>query len=143
MIDLTQTVEATCAIVVARNRLHALADAEHEHDDERSKRIGNATCSHRIVASIAEQLIVEHSHNTRTSHIHRERTDTNGKDIAEDAELRLPSMSAEPYERLLADKVRERQKRRDSHRDGGSPCGACNAHIENTDEKGVEGNIDD
>ena len=64
------------AIVVSRDRLHALAYTEDEHDAQTAEGVDDAIGTHGEVTTIAYQLAVEQRHHTRGRHIHQEGTHT-------------------------------------------------------------------
>ena len=141
--DFAQTIQSARAVVISCNRLHTLADAYDKHDDQRAERVGYTAGSYGIIATVMQQLIVEQRSYSRACHIHRERTDADGKDIAEDIELRCPTVTAEADERAFAYKMTDGQNGRGAHRDGGGPGSTGNTQVEHIDEEAIEQDIKD
>ena len=104
-----------CAIIITRNGLHPLTNAENEHHTKAAKSINDSVSPHSEVAAIMDELLVEQRDHTRSGHIHQERTHADKQNIAENVEFRLPRMATETDEGTSLQKVPNGNNTRTTH----------------------------
>ena len=81
---MAQAVIVAGTVVVAGDGLHALAEAEDEHDEEHGVVVHDAVGPHGKVAAIADKLTVEQGHHERGGEVHQEGAHAYEQHVAED-----------------------------------------------------------
>ena len=141
-VDVAQAVVVSGAVVVAGDGLHALAEAEDEHDEEGAVGVDDAVGAHGEVAAVADELPVEEGDDERGGKVHQEGAEADEEYVAENVELRGPGVAVEADEGGGADEVEDGHDGGGEHREGGSPGGTADAPAEDHDEEGVEEDVE-
>ena len=126
-IDMLESVGVAGPVIVAGYGLHALADAENEHDHQAAEGVHNAVGAHRKVAAVAQQLSVQQGHYEGGAHIHQERAHADEGDVSENVTFRFPTMSLETDERGGLDEMGDGHHGGEGHGNGGGPRRTGNA----------------
>ena len=101
----------TGPVVVACNRLHALAYSKHDHDKKACEGIHHSEGRDRHIPAVADELSVLESDDSRSGDIHQERTHAYHEDVLEYVEFRSPGMATESDEGLPVDEMQDGDNR--------------------------------
>ena len=82
--DALDAVHIACSVVIARDGLEALADADDDHEEDESQTVGDAVGAHGKVTAILHQGIVHEDGDHTARNLHGERRDADADDILDD-----------------------------------------------------------
>ena len=128
----------TGPVVVACNRLHALAYSKHDHDKEACEGIHHSEGRDRHIPAVADELGVLESDDSRSGDIHQERAHAYHEDVLEYVEFRSPGMATESDEGLPVDEMQDGDNRGRGHGDGRGPGRAGDTPVEHKDEERIQ-----
>ena len=122
-----ESVGVSRAVIVAGDGLHALADADDEHDHKAAEGVHNAVSPNRQIAAVAQQLAIQHGYDKRSAHIHQEGTHANERDVFENITSGFPTVGFETDKGSGLYEMKNGHKSGNRHGDGGGPGCSRNA----------------
>ena len=129
-----QTVVVACAVVVARNREHALVHAHVYHDEDERYLVSDAERSYSEVAAVEGERLVDEDDDDARAGVHGERRYAYGYDVLDDVRHGVVDAALEVDDAL---RIAEYPKLPAEHRGLRNDCGkggSAYTHVQRPDE---------